>query len=96
MTALCQFQVADQPVPPHILKVMPDARAYRCTVCGNVMYVTRPAETIYSPCSGPPERVGLGDLVAKLLKIIGVEPSENCKCEHRRQWLNKLLSWRTR
>lgn len=37
---------------------------------------------------------GLGDLVARVLKWLGIQSSMSCGCNRRRQWLNQKFPFR--
>ena len=43
--------------------------------------------------------IGLGDVVEKAIDIVTfgmVNKTNGCGCEKRKEWLNKLLSWKSR
>jgi len=45
------------------------------------------------------EIAGLGDLVERAISAVTfglIEKKEGCGCDDRKQWLNKLWSWKTR
>jgi len=50
------------------------------------------------------DMTGLGDVVEQTLKTLGVTEDrfkswfnlDECNCEKRRQWLNKVFSWKRR
>ena len=57
------------------------------------------------PCLGgalptPPGRVGLGDMIHRVLSAMGVTPKRltallgrDCGCDGRKQWLNRVTVW---
>lgn len=69
----------------------PDARGWRCPQCGYVF----PHKTDRPPrrnCPKAPSR-GLGDTIAKVTRLVGIEPCHGCK--ERQIRLNELFPYRT-
>ncbi len=78
----CEFQATNVP------------RVFRCRRCGFRTAPTRfPPEKIRKDC----EVRGLGDLLAWLIATVSfgrLRLRRNCGCRQRRDWLNRLWSWR--
>lgn len=84
-----------------------DPTEVQCRWCGQKYFVR--LFPLHSECSMSELRgfleeqqsivIGLGDVVEKAIDIVTfgmVNKTDGCGCEKRKEWLNKLLSWKSR
>lgn len=76
MTTSCDFSETEKGI-------------YTCSRCGKVLRLPGSVSKIRRQCSV--EVAGLGDVVAKVLRKVGIKSKKGCGCDKRRKKLNGLV-----